>query len=76
MTLPWLCCLKEVPITDVTSELPTSKSSSRHRQFIEDIVRKETVTKAWTSRLWMPLVNIVVDDDSETSWIRKLRNTQ
>ena len=50
MTLPWLCCLKEVPITDVTSELLTSKTVLQDIDiFLMDNVRMETVIKASTS---------------------------
>ena len=73
-TLTWPCCFKEVTITDVTSELLTSKYSSRDRQFLVDDVRIESVTKASTTRLWMSLVGIGVEDDSETRWITKLNN--
>ena len=70
VTLPWLCCLKEVPITDVTSELLTSKTVLQDIDiFLMDNVRMETVIKASTSWLWRAFEGIGVDeDDSETSY--------
>ena len=67
VTLPWHCCLKEVSITDVTSELLISKSSSGHRQFLVNNLRMETVIKASNSWLHMFLAGIGVENDSEAS---------
>ena len=66
LILPWLCYLKKAPITDVTSELLISKSFLRHRPFLVNNVRMESMTQAPITWLWMSPLGTAIEVDPET----------